>query len=73
MLSNKSIGIAGVAMLGTIAMLGTTTAHAKFDLDAVKETTVYYAQETLTVRRKVGGVQYYTVETDGAMDDAETG
>ena len=69
MLSNKSIGIAGVAMLGTIAMLGTTTAHAKFDLDAVKETTVYYGQETLTVRRKVGGTQYYTVDTDMKKED----
>ena len=34
MLSNKSMGIAGVAMLGTVAILGTNAANAALDLDA---------------------------------------
>ena len=32
MLSNKSLGIAGVVMLGTVALLGTNAANAIIDV-----------------------------------------
>ena len=57
MLSNKSMGIAGVAMLGTVAILGTNAANAVLDLDAAgtmddATNALVYAKETLTTKFK---------------------
>ena len=52
MLSKKSFGIAGAAMLGTVALLGTNAANAAINLDASAETemkaAVTFAMETIT-------------------------
>ena len=47
MLSNKFGGIAGAAMLGTAALLGTNAANALIDLDGTDQT-VTFSKETLT-------------------------
>jgi hypothetical protein len=54
MLSNKSMGIAGVAMLGTVAFLGTNAANA-IDLSAAGTDdtgALVFAKETLTTKIK---------------------
>ena len=73
MLSKKSFGIAGAAMLGTVALLGTNAANAAIDLDADdKSATITYAKETLlktnagTVEGEVDGKTYYVVSDTGA-------
>ena len=65
MLSNKSFGIAGAAMLGTVALLGTNAAYAVINLDEMDKSdpAVTYAMETITasVEGEDGGT-YYTVD-----------
>lgn len=62
MLSRKTLGVAGAAMLGAVAFLGTNSASAVINLEdgmgAVK-----YAKETLTVPNEfmLDGVTYYAV------------
>ena len=75
MLSNKSMGIAGVAMLGTVAILGTNAANAALDLDAAgtmasPTNALVYAKETLTDKFKGTedaneDMDYYTLEDAG--------
>ena len=66
MLSRKTLGVAGAAMLGAIAFLGTNSASATINLeDGMGK--VKYAQETLTTAGEImrDGVKYYTV-TNGS-------
>ena len=66
MLSNKTWGIAGAAMLGTAALLGTNAANAVIDLDA-GTSTANFAKEsiTATVTGKDGNTYY---KLDGGGD-----
>ena len=66
MLSRKTLGVAGAAMLGAVAFLGTNTASAVINLEDGMGT-VKYAKETLTTGGELArdGVKYYTV-TGGA-------
>ena len=68
MLSNKFGGIAGAAMLGTAALLGTNAAYAVIDLSAEAadkvNPAVTYAKETL--KDKVGDDSMYYVINGGA-------
>ena len=66
MLSKKSFGIAGAAMLGTVALLGTNAANAAMNLDDADEATVTYAQETVTGMVGDEGMYY---EVMGAADN----
>ena len=66
MLSNKSLGIAGVAMLGTVALLGTNAANAAINVSQGSGGVVY-ALETLDVRNIVvddDGNHYYRLAGD---------
>ena len=67
MLSNK-FGIAGAAMLGTVALLGTHAANAVIGLNADDEVTgaVSYAQETLMEQDEDKLEGYYTVMESNA-------
>ena len=72
MLSNKSFVIAGVAMLGTAALLGTNAANALIDLDATTKSTVAtYAKETLvtavTASDEADTTKYYKVDGGGSL------
>ena len=64
MLSKKSFGIAGAAMLGTVALLGTNAANAAMNLDddddgmAMATATVTFAQETVTATTDDDGMYY---------------
>ena len=63
MLSRKTLGVAGAAMLGAIAFLGTNVASAVINLeDGMGK--VKYAKETLTTAGEftMDGVKYYTVD-----------
>lgn len=63
MLSRKPLGFVGAAMLGIMALLGTSTANAAIDLDA-DTTTAKYAQETITeTLAGTGGGTYYIVNS----------
>ena len=77
MLSNKSFGIAGVAMLGTAALLGTNAANALINLDAeTKLTVATFAKETLlTAVTGDDKLTYYMVDgSDGLLNvEAEVG
>ena len=66
MLSKKSFGIAGAAMLGTVALLGTNAANAVIDLDDEDDATVTFAQETVTETVGTGGMYYMVSDTAGA-------
>ena len=70
MLSKKSFEIAGAAMLGTVALLGTNAANAAINLDDEKMTAVTFAQETVTGMVGDDG-NYY--EVNGGSDDDNTG
>ena len=72
MLSNKTWGIAGAAMLGTAVLLGTNAANARINLDADDESKpVTYAKELLSKASgqvvEAGGQMYYVV-TDGDLN-----
>ena len=74
MLSNKPLGIAGAAMLGTVVLLGTNAANAVINLDASAadkaNAVATYAKETLvTAVDGEDGMTYYMV--DGAADTLE--
>ena len=64
MLSNKSFGIAGAAMLGTVALMGTNAANAAINLDDTAENemkaAVTFAMETVTeeVKSDLAGTYY---------------
>ena len=62
MLSKKSFGIAGAAMLGTVALLGTNAANAVINLDGEEADarTATFAQETVT-EAVDEGMMYYKV------------
>jgi hypothetical protein len=72
MLSKKSFGIAGAAMLGTVALLGTNAAYAVIDLDADDQSdpAATYAMETITAAVEgADGAMYYTLDGgDNALD-----
>ena len=67
MLSNKSLGIAGAAMLGTAALLGTNAANAIINLDLTDKSkaAATYASETLTLHSD----GYYVLSGNTAIDD----
>ena len=72
MLSNKSLGIAGVAMLGTVALLGTNAANAAINVSSGAGG-IKFALETLDLTDIVvddDGNRYYRV--DGAAVGAGT-
>jgi len=70
MLSKRSFGIAGAAMLGSVALLGTNAANASVNLDMLDKSdpAATFAQETVTmeVDSDVGGT-YYQVSDSGAV------
>ena len=73
MLSKKSFGIAGAAMLGTVALLGTNAAYAVIDLDAEDKSdpAATYAKETIIASVKGEDDRtYYRVDsnTDGVLN-----
>ena len=72
MLSKKFIGIAGAAMLGTVALLGTNAANAAIDLDAEEadDRTATFAQETVTAATD-DDMMYYMVSDTADNDDSE--
>ena len=71
MLSKKSFGIAGAAMLGTVALLGTNAANAAINLDGdADDATVTFAQETVIGMVGEDG-NYY--EVNGGSDTDNTG
>ena len=64
MLSNGSLRIAGVAMLGTAALLGTNAANAVLNLDTDEDAAIY-ARETLVteVEGKDGNTYYEVIDS----------
>ena len=68
MLSKKSFGIAGAAMLGTVALLGTNAANAAMNLDDDEMATVTYAQETVTEAVDDDMMYYKVSDTDNGTD-----
>ena len=64
MLSRKTLGVAGAAILGTGALLGTNSANAVIDLDATDKSAAHvtYARETLG--KGVGNVVEVTNDDD---------
>ena len=71
MLSKKSFGIAGAAMLGSVALMGTNAANAAIDLDAEdkSEAAVIFALETVTDMVPEDGMYYkVTAATTGGDD-----
>ena len=66
MLSNKPIGIAGAAILGTVALLGTNAANAVINLDETatmkSSAAVIYAKETILESHQVDETTYYVVD-----------
>ena len=69
MLSRKTLGVAGAAILGSVALLVTNSANAQINLDATDKSSaaVTYAQELLATSTTHDGKKYYTVtDTDGA-------
>lgn len=72
MLSKKSFGIAGAAMLGTVALLGTNAANAAMNLDADEADgyTATFAQETVTEATDDAMMYYKVSDTDGGDDSA---
>ena len=67
MLSNKCGAIAGAAMLGTAALLGTNAANAIIDLDGVDQT-VTFSKETLTATvDDEDNSSYYVVKGAGTQ------
>ena len=62
MLSNKSLGIAGAAMLGSVALLGTNAANAAIDLSG-KGDDIVFASETTDDMVGDSGM-YYEVNSD---------
>ena len=72
MLSNKSWGIAGAAMLGTVALLGTNAANAQINLDTDMDG-VSYAKETVLKADMIekDSVNYYLLPDTGNSAAAE--
>ena len=72
MLSKIPLRIAGAAMLGTVALLGTNAANAGIDLDAdsKRDAVVTYAMETVTesVTGEDGGMYYMVSNAENSMD-----
>ena len=70
MLSRKTLGVAGAAMLGAVAFLGTNTASATINLEDGMGT-VKYAKETLTTAGEImmDGTKYYTVTNGSNAQD----
>ena len=74
MLSKIPFRIAGAAMLGTVALLGTNAANAAINLDATstvkRDPAITYAMETVTtmVTGKDGGTYYEVSNTNSSMD-----
>lgn len=64
MLSRKTLGVAGAAILGSMALLVTNTANATINLEDGMGT-VKYAKETLVTELMRDGVKYYVV-TNGS-------
>ena len=64
MLSKKSFGIAGAAMLGTVALLGTNAANAAIMLDEDADPVVY-ATETVAATVDDGDMYYTVASHDG--------
>ena len=71
MLSNKSLGIAGAAMLGSVALLGTNAANAAINLDSSDKSkpAVTYAQETVNETVPSDDGTFYMVSSAG--DDSD--
>lgn len=74
MLSKKSFGIAGAAMLGTVALLGTNAANAAVDLSG-EEDDITFAMETVTETVDEGEMYHQVTGTAGvtADEDSEAG
>jgi hypothetical protein len=69
MLSNKFGGIAGAAMLGTAALLGTNAANAIGYADGKVTEVVMYAEETLAKQTNTDDLDgYYTLTEDNSDD-----
>jgi hypothetical protein len=64
MLSRKTLGVAGAAILGSMALLATNTANAQINLDTDMGK-VTFAKETVTLSRTVDGETYYVVSGIG--------
>ena len=64
MLSRNKFRIAGAAMIGTAALVGTNVANSEVTLGA-NSTGVIYAKETLAKAHLVGGNTYYEVSDAG--------
>ena len=64
MLSNKSLGIAGAAMLGSVALLGTNAANAAIDLSGDKD--IVFASETTDDMVGDSGMYYKVNSGTGA-------
>ena len=67
MLSRNKFRIAGAAMIGTAALVGTNVANSAVTLGA-NPTGVVYAKETLAKAHLVGGNTYYEVSDGGTHD-----
>ena len=65
MLSNKHHGSAAAAILGSVALLGTSAVNAVIDVDVDEPMKSYYAKEALTEDAEVEDTGYYAVDNDG--------
>ncbi len=72
MLGKKTHRAAGAAIVGSLVLLATSTAHAIVDLDAADKSkpAVTFAKELLKATTTHEEVTYYTVNATGAGDDA---
>ncbi len=72
MLDRRTYRVAGAAVLGSLALLATSTAHAIVDLDAAdkSEPAVTFAKELLNASTTHGEDTYYTVTATGTGNDA---
>ncbi len=72
MFGRRSCGVAGAAILGSLALLATGVAHAIVDLDAEDKSkaSVTFAKELLKASTKHGDVDYYTVTATGGSGDS---
>ncbi len=75
MLGRKTFRVAGAAIVGSLALLATSTAHAIVDLDAAdkSEPAVTFAKELLKASTTHGEVAYYTVTATGSPGDGDAG
>ncbi len=70
MFGRRTFGVAGAAILGSLALLATGVAHAIVDLDAEDKSkaAVTFAKELLKASTTHGDVDYYTVTQTGSGD-----